>query len=170
MLPKNGEIPLALIPRRWHLFPETTAVKGHASYKRRIPVLTQTIYYAENTATDNAEDKSILAITDAYSAPTVDDQIAVELTRINSLAHKLADQQQSVSLLNRLKSIEDDLFFDIKELQKPSDTKASSSTRSKKRENIRLEHLERESKKKAKTGVGREAAEIWYSCIYDAYI
>ena len=62
------------------------------------------------------------------------------------------------------------MFFDIQELQKPLDTKASSSTRSKKRENIRLEYLERESKKKAKTGVGREAAEIWYGCIYAAYI
>ena len=95
MLPKDGEIPLALIPHRWHLFPETTAVKGHASYKWRIQILTQTIYYVESTVINNTEDNSILAITDAYSAPTVDDQSAVELTRINSLAHKLADQQKA---------------------------------------------------------------------------
>ena len=62
--------------------------------------------------------------------------------------------------------------MDIEELQqlkallKRGDDECQK-TNSKKRDLIELEHQELESKKKAKTSVGREPAEIWYVYLYD---
>ncbi|KAG2214028.1 hypothetical protein INT45_001991 [Circinella minor] len=144
MLPSIGTIPLSLVPRRWHLYPERT-----------VP---------EENITRNNND--IIAVTEPYVLPSIEDEINDELARITGLLYQYPNQQQRTTLLHRLRAISDDLFLDIEELQQPKtlakrgDGK-SQKTNSKKRNLIELEHQDLESKKKAKTAFGRESAEIW---------
>ena len=109
---------------------------------------------------------NVLAITELYIPPNVEDQINDELLRINTLLHKYTDQKQRNTLLQRLKAINDDLFVDLEELQQPKNApkkgRGKDQEKHKKRDLIALEYQEQESKKKAKTSFGHKSAEIWY--------
>ncbi|KAI9497304.1 hypothetical protein BDB00DRAFT_868744 [Zychaea mexicana] len=56
---------------------------------------------------------NILAISESYSAPTMENQIEAELTRITTMLHRFPDQKQRSTLLCHLQAISDDLFMDI---------------------------------------------------------
>ncbi|KAG2216807.1 hypothetical protein INT45_013819 [Circinella minor] len=131
MLPATGAIPLNLIPRRWHLYTERTALE-------------------ENTNTNNAD--NVLAITESYIPFNVEDHINDELTRINTLLYKYTHQKQRQTLLQRLKAINDNLFMDLEGLQQPKTLPKRGDGK---------KHQELESQKKAKTMLGRKSAKIW---------
>lgn len=95
----------------------------------------------------------------------MENRINDELTRINALFHKYPSQHKT--LLQHLQAISDDLFIDLENLQQPKTLPKKGKGKgqgknSKKRDLIALEHQEHASQKKAKTGFGRESAEIWY--------
>ncbi|KAI9467660.1 hypothetical protein BDB00DRAFT_943874 [Zychaea mexicana] len=141
MIPSKGKIPLSIIPRRWHLHP-----------KKPAPEEEETLHSSSN----------ILAISESYSAPTMESQIEAELTRITTMLHRFPDQKQRSTLLRHLQAISDDLFIDIKQLEQPKSLPTKGKPkRSSKRDLIALEHQQNESNKKAKTNAGREAADIW---------
>ena len=171
MLPSIGTIPLSLVPRRWHLYPERTAPEGSINEVLFLSVIFIFFwYYSIENITRNNND--IIAVTEPYVLPSIEDEINDELARITGLLYQYPDQQQRTTLLHRLRAISDDLFLDIEELQQPKtlakrgDGK-SQKTNSKKRDLIELEHQDLESKKKAKTAFGRESAEIWYVYLYN---
>ena len=93
------------------------------------------------------------------------DQVNDELTRINTLFHKYPNQHEV--LLQRLQAIGDDIFIKLEDLQQPKTLPKKGrgngqEKNARKRDLIALEHQEHGSQKKAKTGFGRESAEIWY--------
>ena len=84
--------------------------------------------------------------------------------------HKYPSQHKT--LLQHLQAISDDLFINIEDLQQhktlPKKGRGNSQEKSsKKRDLIVLEHQEQASQEKAKTGFGRESAEIWYLYIFE---
>ncbi|KAG2227155.1 hypothetical protein INT45_003885 [Circinella minor] len=83
MLPSIGIISLSLVPRRWHLYPERTA--------------------PEENITRNNND--MIAVTEPYVLPSIEDEINDELARITGLLYQYPDQQQRTTLLHRLRAI-----------------------------------------------------------------
>ncbi|KAI9311886.1 hypothetical protein BX666DRAFT_907307 [Dichotomocladium elegans] len=129
-----------MVPRRWHLFPEETA-----------PLSGQ-----ETQITD----PSIIAISRPFVAPTVDEQIDVELSRLVSLRHTYSNQQEKVTFLSKLRTLVDDQPIDLENLQQPKPS-TNHFRSSKKRAPIALEIHEQKCNKKAKTIAGHEALSIW---------
>ncbi|CDH58116.1 predicted protein [Lichtheimia corymbifera JMRC:FSU:9682] len=144
-IPPNGEIPLSLVPRRWHLFPEETATG------------LETIDHADESQHNSSD---IIAITNPPVVPTILDEINAELTRIEHVSnehstgqHRHHMEQQLQPILEQLKNVKNDDSIDLEHLLQPkSKTNAKgNTTRSTKRGRIGLEIHEDLAKKKAKT-------------------
>src|SRR6266566_4396964 len=97
-------------------------------------------------------DSNIIAIGEPYCAPSLQELIAAELTRIETLQHEYADQQQLTTILNQLKAINGDQLVNLQTLQSPMPLPSRKNQKSnKKRAPIALEIHEEKSKKKEKT-------------------